>query len=212
MTLDTRFNLQFITHYTPDLGYLDGALLALRGGCRWVQLRMKDATPDEILAVGRPLREACRQQGAVFLLDDHVELVEALDADGVHLGKDDMPVREARQLLGPARIIGGTANTWADVERHWQGGADYVGCGPFRFTATKARLAPTLGLDGYRSLLHHMQDAGCALPVVAIGGITPADIPDILATGVRGIAMSGAILSSPDPVAMTRQLSALMTR
>lgn len=212
MKNDTRFRLQYITHSNTAHDTLEGALLALRGGCRWVQLRMKGASAEQLLAVGRPLREACTAHGAIFLVDDHVELVEALGADGVHLGKDDMPIAEARRLLGPDRIIGGTANTIDDVVRHWQGGASYIGCGPFRFTTTKERLAPTLGLDGYTAIVAAMQQRGITLPVVAIGGITASDIAPIMDTGIDGIALSGAILNAADPAEATDMLLQMVNK
>lgn len=198
-------NLQFITHHNTRFSYLDGALAALDGGCRWIQLRMKDATDDEVRAVARQLQPACRSVGATFVLDDRVWLVEELEADGVHLGKNDMTVDEARRLLGGDRIIGGTANTIDDIRRLARQGADYIGCGPFRFTTTKARLAPTLGLDGYCSLMSQMRSEGIALPVVAIGGITLADVPQIMQTGVQGIAVSGAVLNADNPATETRR-------
>lgn len=92
---------QYISHYTPSIGYVDGIRMALEGGCKWVQLRMKDAPEEEVLACAKEALPLCRQHGAKFILDDHVELVETVGADGVHLGKNDMPVDEARKILGP---------------------------------------------------------------------------------------------------------------
>ena len=135
-----------------------------------------------------------------------MELVERAGADGVHLGKNDMPVDEARKILGNGKIIGGTANTIEDIVRLHKQGADYIGCGPFRFTTTKKKLSPVLGLEGYKSIVQNMRDKGIDLPIVAIGGITVADIPAIMATGVTGIALSGAILGAADPVAMTENI------
>ena len=198
--------LQFITHYYREIGYLDSVRIALAGGCRWVQLRMKEASVDEIRPVALEAQRLCKEAGATFIIDDHVQLVKELHADGVHLGKQDMPVAEARRLLGEGCIIGGTANTVDDVEHHWRSGADYIGCGPFRFAATKANLAPVLGLEGYRDIVSRMRAKGIALPIVAIGGITAADIPDILQTGVTGIALSGSILRAENSVEETRRL------
>lgn len=198
--------LQFITHYYREIGYLDSVRIALAGGCRWVQLRMKEASVDEIRPVALETQRLCKEAGATFIIDDHVQLVKELHADGVHLGKQDMPVADARRLLGEGFIIGGTANTFDDVDHHWRSGADYIGCGPFRFTATKANLAPVLGLEGYRDIVSRMRAKGIALPIVAIGGITAADIPDILQTGVTGIALSGSILRAESPVEETRRL------
>lgn len=198
--------LQYISHFTPQIGYAEGIRMALEGGCRWIQLRMKDAPAEEIIACAEEVLPLCRRHGAKFLLDDHVELVRQLGADGVHLGKNDMPVDEARTILGPDIIIGGTANTIEDIIRLHKQGADYIGCGPFRFTTTKKNLSPILGLDGYKSIVLKMKELGIDLPIVAIGGITVEDIPAVMGTGVSGIALSGAILGAPDPVEMTARI------
>lgn len=198
--------LQYISHFTQQISYAEGIRMALEGGCRWIQLRMKDAPAEEIIACAEDVMPLCRRHGAKFLLDDHVELVRQLGADGVHLGKNDMPVDEARKILGPDIIIGGTANTIEDIIRLHKQGADYIGCGPFRFTTTKKNLSPILGLDGYKSIVLKMKELGIDLPIVAIGGITVEDIPSVMGTGVSGIALSGAILGAPDPVEMTARI------
>lgn len=198
--------LQYISHFTPQISYAEGIRMALEGGCRWIQLRMKDAPAEEIIACAEEVLPLCRRHGAKFLLDDHVELVRQLGADGVHLGKNDMPVDEARKILGPDIIIGGTANTIEDIIRLNKQGSDYIGCGPFRFTTTKKNLSPILGLDGYKSIVLKMKELGIDLPIVAIGGITVEDIPAVMETGVSGIALSGAILGAPDPVEMTARI------
>ena len=191
--------IQFITHSNSRYGYVEGARLALEGGCRWIQLRMKDAEEAEFLSAAKQIAAMCKEYGATFLLDDHVEWVEQTGADGVHLGKNDMPVDEARKILGANRIIGGTANTFEDVERLWRQGANYIGCGPYRFTTTKKNLSPVLGIEGYRRIIGLMSEHGINLPVVAIGGILQPDIKDVMATGVSGIAVSGAVLNAENP-------------
>lgn len=191
--------IQFITHFNSRYGYVEGARLALEGGCRWIQLRMKDAEEAEFLSAAKQIAAMCKEYGATFLLDDHVEWVEQTGADGVHLGKNDMPVDEARKILGADRIVGGTANTFEDVERLWRQGANYIGCGPYRFTTTKKNLSPVLGLEGYRRIIGLMNEHGINLPVVAIGGILQPDIKDVMATGVSGIAVSGAVLNAENP-------------
>lgn len=202
--------LQFITHYTDRYSYADSARLALEGGCRWIQLRMKEASTDELLQTGREVRALCRNYGATFILDDHVELVDELEADGVHLGKNDMPIAEARRILGPKALIGGTANTFDDVRRHYESGADYIGCGPFRYTTTKQNLSPILGLEGYTDIVRRMREAAIPLPIVAIGGITKADIPALIQTGISGIALSGSVLRAEHPVEEMRGVLQLL--
>ena len=198
--VDSFAKLQFITHFTDKYSYLDSAMMALEGGCRWIQLRMKDADEAEIERTARQILPECRRRGAVFIIDDHVELVKRVGADGVHLGKNDMPVDEARRILGDEFIIGGTANTFEDIQRLAAQGADYIGCGPFRFTTTKKNLAPMLGIEGYENIVSLMKTHGINLPIVAIGGITYDDIPQVMATGVTGIALSGSVLRADNPV------------
>ncbi len=198
--------LQFISHQTDTMSYLEGIHEAITGGCKWIQLRMKGATDDEVRPIAWKVKEWCRMMCAVFIIDDRVELVKEIGADGVHLGKNDMPIAEARRILGDDFIIGGTANTFDDVKAHHEAGADYIGCGPFRFTTTKEKLSPILGLEGYRHITSEMRAQGIHLPIVAIGGITKNDIPDIMQTGVTGIALSGSILRAKDPAVETHEI------
>lgn len=198
-------SFQFITHQNERFSYLEGAYLALIGGCDWVQLRMKGATDEEVEPIARKLKLACEGAGATFILDDRVELVKKLQIDGVHLGKNDMPVDEARKFLGDEFIIGGTANTFDDIRRLHEQGADYIGCGPFRYTTTKEKLSPVLGIEGYRQIIEQMRENKISLPMVAIGGLTPDDIDPLAELGI-GVAMSGTILNAENPVTMTRQI------
>lgn len=199
-------SLQFITHETEQFSYREGAFMALEAGCKWIQLRMKDVAVETVRQLAEELKKACEKHHALLIIDDYVEVAREVKADGVHLGKNDMPIEEARKLLGEGFIIGGTANTFEDVKRHYEAGADYLGIGPFRFTTTKKNLSPVLGLEGYRNIKQQMIEAGIILPAVAIGGITVEDIPAILATGIEGIAMSGAILQAYDPDAEIKRI------
>ena len=202
--------VQFITHYTEQYSYLDSVRIDVAGGCRWIQLRMKDSSQEEILPIAKEALAMCRSYGATFIIDDHVELAKQVKADGVHLGKSDMPIAEARRILGKDFIIGGTANTFEDVLGHHKAGADYIGCGPFRFTTTKKNLSPVLGLEGYRRIVWQMKEAGIHLPIVAIGGITEADIPELMQTGVNGIALSGSILRAKNPIEEMKKIMTLI--
>lgn len=196
----TEISLQFITHFTERYSYLDSVRIALEGGCKWIQLRMKEASTEEIIPIAKETKAMCHKYGATFIIDDHVELVKLIEADGVHLGKNDMPIPEARKLLGRNYIIGGTANSFEDVQKHYENGADYIGCGPFRFTTTKKNLSPVLGLEGYQRIVSQMKEAGINLPLVAIGGITRDDLPSLMQTGITGIALSGSILRAESPI------------
>ena len=198
--------VQFITHFTEQYSYLDSVRIALEGGCRWVQLRMKDADEAHLYPIALQAQQMCREYSATFIIDDHVEMVKKVKADGVHLGKFDMPIAEARKILGDDYIIGGTANTFEDVKAHYEAGADYIGCGPFRYTTTKSNLSPILGLEGYRCIVCQMREAGIHLPIVAIGGITKEDIPSLMETGITGIALSGSILRAEHPIKEMKEI------
>ena len=195
--------LQFITNNSEKYSIAEEVQMALEAGCKWIQLRMKDATDEEVKEVALQLIPMCQENDAFLIIDDRVELVNELRVSGVHLGKEDMDPLQARELLGPHAIIGVTANTAEDIIK-WKGkDVDYVGVGPFRFTTTKKTLAPEIGLDGYKQIVEQVRAAGVELPLVAIGGITLDDVDAIMATGVQGIAMSGAIINAPDPLLYT---------
>ncbi len=198
--------LQFITHQTPRYSYVEGAIEALNGGCKWIQLRMKEAAYDEICNAIKQLKPLCKEKGAILILDDYAELAAKLDIDGVHLGKNDMPPQEARNLIGEKYIIGGTANTIDDIKNLVAQGVDYIGLGPFRHTDTKKNLSPILGLDGYKNILSQCNEAGITTPIVAIGGIEPEDIPALIKTGISGIALSGTILRADHPAEATQNI------
>ena len=193
--------LQFITHYTEKYSCIDTARMALEGGCRWIQLRMKDA--DEYLLEKNAIviQEMCKQYGATFIVDDNVLLTKKIKADGVHLGKNDMPIADARKILGDSFIIGGTVNSFEDIMLNFKGVApDYFGCGPFRYTTTKKNLAPILGYDGYKDIILKMKDMNINIPLVGIGGIGKDDIYQLLNIGLFGIALSGSIINAENPI------------
>ena len=197
--------LQFITNGDSIEQILWGAQVALEGGCRWVQLRWKGATDREMEAVAMLMKILCAENNAVLVVDDNVELAKSMGLDGVHLGLTDMPIHEARAILGDGFIIGGTANTPEQAEHQVTEGADYLGIGPYKFTATKKNISTILGAEGYKAALQAL-DTTHRVPVVAIGGIEVDDIADVMATGVDGVAISGAILRAKDPVKMTANI------
>lgn len=198
--------LQFITHPSDRYTIPEEVQMAIEGGCKWIQLRMKDATYDEMKSTALEIIPICRENDIILVIDDNVELVNELRVHGVHLGKNDMDPRKAREILGPHAIIGVTANTADDILSFRGIDVDYVGVGPFRHTTTKKNLAPVIGLDGYKDIVAKVTAAGNKLPLVAIGGITLEDVTGIMATGVQGIAVAGSIINAPDPVRYTTQL------
>lgn len=197
--------LQFITHESDRFSIAEQVQMVIEGGCRWIQLRMKEATDEEVRETALELIPMCQENDTFLVIDDRVAVVNELKVSGVHLGKDDMDPLDARELLGPHAVVGVTANTAADILKFKGKDIDYIGLGPFRFTTTKQRLAPVLGLEGYKSVVNAVRAAGVELPIVAIGGISLEDVAPLMATGINGIAVSGSIINAPDPVFATSQ-------
>ena len=172
------------------LGHAQQAEQLCSAGARWIQLRMKHAVPDVWLATAREVVAICRAHSAVCIINDRVEIALAAGADGVHLGALDLDWSEARRRLGPRGILGGTVNHHADVARARAAGClDYVGVGPLRFTATKQKLAPILGLAGVSELISALGE----LPAWVIGGVEPADLPALRSAGAAGVAVSASL-------------------
>lgn len=198
--------LQFITHHSDKYSIAEEVQMAIEGGCRWIQLRMKNATDQQVKETALELVEMCREHDAFLIIDDRVDVVNDLKVSGVHLGKDDMNPLDARELLGPNAIIGITANTADEIIAFKGKDVDYVGLGPFRYTTTKEKLSPVIRLEGYKKIVKQVRDAGVDLPIVAVGGITLEDVEPLMKTGVNGIAVSGAIINAPDPMIYTSKI------
>ena len=198
--------LQFITHPNDKYSIPEEVQMVLEGGCKWIQLRMKDASDEEFRETALEIIPMCQENEAFLVFDDRVELAMELSVHGVHLGKNDMNPLLARETMGASAIIGCTANTAEDILKFKGWDVDYVGLGPFRYTTTKSNLSPIIGIDGYEKIVKEVREADILLPIVAIGGITIDDVEPLMKTGINGIAMSGAIINAPDPVAYTAEI------
>lgn len=194
--------LQYITHYSNNISFCKQIENVCKGGIRWVQLRMKDASDEDFIETARLAKNICDRYDAIFIINDRVDIAKLVDADGVHIGKNDMSSKEARQILGQDKIIGSTANTEADIISVMEH-SDYVGLGPYKYTTTKKNLSPVIGIEGYKQIASSIKD----IPIVAIGGICDDDIIPILETDVYGIALSSYILNSEDMVQTTRNIT-----
>ena len=202
--------LQYISQGKTAAAQLQNIHAAIDGGCKWVQLRFKNAAPEELTALAFEVKKICTDQSVIFIINDHPHIAKAVDAEGLHLGLTDMPVGKARKILGKHKIIGGTANTLKDVLQRAQEGCDYIGLGPFRFTTTKQKLSPILGLPGYKLVNDDLRLRRISIPVYAIGGIVLEDISAIIETGIYGIAVSGIITHHPDKKLLLQQINTLL--
>ena len=180
---------------------LSVATAALDGGATIIQLRDKTASTRVLIEEGLALRALTRERGALLIVNDRVDVALAVEADGVHVGQDDMPAALARRLLGPHRILGVSAATMEEAEVAVAGGADYLGVGPIFPTRGKADAGPTTGVQLLTELARRY-----ATPLVAIGGITAENAPAVVRAGAAGIAVITAVVNAEDITAASRQL------
>jgi thiamine-phosphate pyrophosphorylase len=195
----------YITQDLPDFSHAELAELACKGGADWIQLRVKGKSYDEWLRIARETKLICLKYEAKLIINDNVQIAKEIRADGVHLGKDDMRPKEARKILGNNFIIGGSTNTMNDVRQMMDDGCDYIGIGPFRFTSTKEKLNPVLGLDGIKKIAEQF---GNKIPMIAIGGIKWEDVESLMRTGIHGVAVSSAINLAENKTAETKRFLA----
>jgi thiamine-phosphate pyrophosphorylase len=189
--------LYLVCSSEPD-GFLH---LVLGAGVDIVQLRMKDAGDEEIVAAGKRFARAAAAHGALFILNDRPDLVDAAGADGVHVGQDDVTVEAARAIVGPDRLVGLSTHSPAQVDAAAGLDVDYIGVGPVHATPTKpGRPAVGLELVGYAA-------AHAAVPFFAIGGISPANVDAVRSAGARRIAVVRALTEADDPALAARELS-----
>lgn len=202
--------LQYITNTDCRVAVVDQVKAVLEGGCRWIQIRMKDADDEEISRVVEQIKPWCLEKEAFLIMNDRVELAKTLDVGGVHLGKKDMLPAQARLTLGPAAVIGVTANTIDDVLAVRSLDVDYIGIGPYRDTSTKKELAPILGLEGIKSICRDMEAKEINIARVAVGGIRLEDVVPLMQAGVNGVAVSGAIANAADIAKETEKFIELL--
>lgn len=171
---------------------------ALDNGVKWVQIRWKNASENELISLCEISKQLCSEYQSICIINDHVQLAKIIDADGVHLGLNDDSIEEARLILGENKIIGGTANTISDVLQRMNESCDYIGLGPLRFTSTKEKLSPILGFGGYQGIMGQLREKSMEIPkIFAIGGVSLEDIQPLQQIGIYGVAVSGQITNQP---------------
>ncbi|MEE9522961.1 MAG: thiamine phosphate synthase [candidate division NC10 bacterium] len=173
---------------------------ALQGGTPMIQLRDKDGDLRTLSEEASVIRHLCRRQGALFIVNDRLDLALAVEADGIHLGQEDLPARLARPLLRPGMFLGISTHSVEEAREAEAAGADYIGFGPVFPTGTKTGTRPEVTLDGIR-----MVRAAVRIPVVAIGGITLERVPEVIGAGADGVAVISAIVEAGDIPATCRQ-------
>jgi thiamine-phosphate pyrophosphorylase len=194
-------------HVLTDTGSQDRhdhpalARLAIAGGADTIQLRDKRATTRELVEIAREVGKICRRAGVPLVINDRVDVSQAADADGVHLGQDDFPISLAREILGPDRIIGGSATSVAQATEAMWAGADYVGIGSIYATSSKPDAGSPVGVAHLREVASAIE-----IPVIAIGGVTAERVAELLEAGAQGVAVIRAVVGAPDPQAAVAEL------
>lgn len=190
--------LTVATQRADDLTTVEAVLAA---GAPAIQVRVKDAVDRDHLAVAGAITQRCRAADAICIVNDRVDIALACDADGVHLGADDLPVAVVRRLAGDRLLIGGTARDPETARRLESEGADYLGVGPIHTTSTKDGLPDPLGLERLAAIC-----SAVSIPVIAISGLTAERVPDVRRAGAAGVAVMSAVMTAAAPAEATRQL------
>ncbi|MFA6923470.1 MAG: thiamine phosphate synthase [Bacteroidales bacterium] len=195
--------LHYITQDIATCSHPALAELACKGGVKWIQLRVKNKKQKEWIEIARKTKLICDKYNSVLVINDNVEIVKEIKAVGVHLGKDDMSIKEARKKLKSKYIIGGTANSLEDILKLTKNDVNYIGLGPFKITDTKENLGSVLGIYGIKKIVNEYYSLKCRhVPIIAVGGILPEDVKSLLDAGVYGIAVSSAITKAKDKSGM----------
>ena len=180
---------------------------ALAGGATVIQLRDKTASTRRLLELGRVLRALTREAGATFIVNDRADVALAVDADGVHVGQDDLPARNARRIVGAERVVGVSASSMAEALQAERDGADYIGAGTVFATGSKPDAGAPIGLEGLAQIARAV-----AIPVVAIGGVNAANAAECVAAGAAGVAVISAVVSADDVAAAARELREIVRK
>jgi thiamine-phosphate pyrophosphorylase len=182
--------LHYISQGVTTQEHLENIQKACNAGIELVQLRLKGISDEAFLAAAKEARTITAHFQTRLIINDNYKIAKEVKADGVHLGQSDSCPTIARAYLGDFYVIGGTGNTIDECQVLLDKGVNYIGLGPFRFTTTKQNLAPVLGLEGYQAILDELKTE---IPILAVGGITLDDVPELMRTGIYGIATSTAI-------------------
>lgn len=201
--------LQYISQGNSVEEHISNIRSILDAGVRLIQLRLKNTDDKTYSEYGIKVKELCSKYHAHLIINDNPMVAKNCQADAVHLGLNDIGVHEAVQIF-PGKIVGGTANTFEHIQQRCAENVDYVGLGPFRFTATKEKLSPILGIEGYKTIIAKMKEHKLTTPVYAIGGIELDDISAIMNTGVYGIAVSGLLTKAANKQQLVKDINTIL--
>lgn len=201
--------LHYISQGLNPNDHLQNIKLILDAGVKLVQLRLKNISEDIYIECAIKAKELCIKHDALLIINDNPLVAKKSKADGIHLGLDDMKILDVKKII-THKIIGGTANTFEHVQQRCTEQVDYIGLGPYRFTTTKEKLSPILGIEGYQCIIEQMKKENLNTPIYAIGGIELQDIESIINTGVYGIAVSGLITHANQKENLVKEINKIL--
>ena len=201
-----RLHVLTDTQLQKRFSHVELAEMAIIGGADAIQFRQKQGSTREMIETACRMKALCSKAGVTFIVNDRIDVAIASDADGVHLGQDDFPIPLGRRLLGPDRIIGGSAGSVDEAMKCLKDGADYIGFGPVYPTTSKNDAGPATGIVIMKQLIKYI-----SLPIIAIGGVNSVNLPEIMDAGAHGIAVISAVCCAEDPAAATRKLKESLT-
>lgn len=185
--------LHYLTQDLPHLSHIKQTQMACEGGANWIQYRCLSKSDEEMLEELHPIASICDDWGATLIVTNHSHLVHSADIQGVHIEDIDADLTLVRKQIGDDKTLGVSAVYLAQLRKHISNGADYISCGPFAHTVTKPNNFELWGFDSYQKTMEILKTGGHSLPIIAVGGIKPQDVEDLMNTGVNGIAVSSAI-------------------
>lgn len=195
-----RLHIITDTSLQERFSHIELTELAIAGGADTIQFRSKSGSTREQIETAAEMKKICNSAGIPLIINDRIDVAMAVEADGVHLGQDDFPISKAREILGDQFIIGGSAGNMGEADICLKEGADYIGSGPVYYTGSKKDAGPAIGVDSIKKLVERIP-----IPVIAIGGISAINVPELFKAGAHGIAVISAVCMSDDPVKATKE-------
>ena len=190
----------YLTQDLPHRTHIEQAEIACKAGANWIQYRCLTKNDEDLIQEIHQVASICDDWGATLILTNHYHLLDQVDAQGVHLEDMNADFEAIREIISDEKTLGASANTLEDIQRVYASGVvDYIGCGPFAFTKTKANDYPLLGFEGYQEIVQKMQELQINIPLIGVGGIKLEDTEDLLNTGIDGLAVSAAVNLAENP-------------
>lgn len=201
----SRFH--YLTQDLPDRTHLEQVVMACESGANWIQYRCFSKPEAQLLDEVNRIAEICDDWGTTLIITDHSDLLSQADIQGLHVEDMSADFISIREKIGPDKTLGASANTLEDVRRIAASGVvDYIGCGPFALTLTKPNDYPILGVEGYSNISAELRELGINIPLLAVGGVTAANIEELVAAGVYGVAVSAAVNKASNPASAFKEI------